>query len=71
MAQNGTRTRSSLLWIGPLVSLVGFVSYWALFARWPSFRDHPWANVILIGVGITASIVGLRRVWGGGGFRRG
>jgi hypothetical protein len=64
------RARNHLLWVGPLVSLFGFVSYWALFARWPAVRDDPWANLVLLALGVAASAVGLRRAWARSGWRR-
>lgn len=59
-----------LLWLGPLVSIVGFLSYWAVFARWAATRDVPWVNMIILAVGLYLSFGGLRRAWPRGGWRR-
>ena len=70
MAADTERARNYLLWLGPLVSLLGFVSYWALFARWPALRDDPWANLIILALGVVASTIALRRAWPGSAWRR-
>jgi hypothetical protein len=50
------RRRNHALWIGPLVTFVGGVSYFTFFARFPALRDFPWVNgpIVLVGVGLTA-----------------
>jgi hypothetical protein len=70
MTADTERARNYLLWLGPLVSLFGFVSYWALFARWPALRDDPWASLIILALGVTASGIGLRRAWPRSPWRR-
>jgi hypothetical protein len=52
------------LWAGFLTCLLGAVSYFLLFARFPVTRDIPWVNYLLLGVGIAFLVVGLKRVFG-------
>jgi hypothetical protein len=51
-------------WIGFLVCLLGFVSYFLLFDRYPVTRDLPWVNFLLFATGIVLLFVGLRRAFG-------
>ena len=55
--------KNHALWIGPLVTLAGAVSYFAFFARFPALRDFPWVNlpVVLLGLGLSA--LGLTRAY--------
>ena len=48
-------------WLGPLVTVIGAISYFAYFARFPDLRDFPWVNLPLVGFGAALSIVGLYR----------
>jgi len=59
------------LWLGPLTAPIGFISYYTFFAQWPMFRDVPWANLLILAVAIGISVVGIRRAWPVGGWRRG
>ena len=61
----GRRRRNHLVWIGPLVTFVGMVSYFLVFVRWPVLRDFPWVNLPLVLAGLVVSWVALgRRVRG-------
>jgi hypothetical protein len=53
------------LWLGFVFSIVAFVSYFLVFARFPVTRDVPWANFLLFGAGAAFLGAGLRRVFGG------
>jgi hypothetical protein len=55
--------KNHALWIGPLVTFAGAVSYFAFFARFPALRDFPWVNlpVVLLGLGLSA--LGLTRAY--------
>ena len=53
------------VWLGFILSIVAFVSYFLVFARFPVTRDVPWANFLLFGAGATFLWAGLRRVLGG------
>lgn len=57
----GRRQRNHLVWIGALVSTFGLVSYFTLFATYPSLRDTAWLNLVLVGIGLTLSVLAVRR----------
>ena len=59
------------LWLGPVIALIGFLSYYTFFVQWPLFRDVPWANLLILTFAIGISITGVRRAWPEGGWRRG
>ena len=51
------------LWLGFLLSIVTFFSYFAVFVWYPVTRDFPWANLLLFLVSAVLLIVGLRRAF--------
>lgn len=55
--------RNHLIWIGLLTTLVGLVSYFMVFARFPALRDFPWVNLPLTALGVAASAVAAARVF--------
>ena len=55
------RGRNHALWIGPVITFVGMVSYFTVFVRWPLLRDFPWVNLPLVLAGLTVSVVAFRR----------
>jgi hypothetical protein len=55
------RRRNHLVWIGPLIAVIGLVSYFFVFARYPAFRDTAWLNLLLVGAGLGMSVVAIRR----------
>ncbi len=57
----GRRRRNHLLWIGPLVTFLGGVSYFLYFARIPALRDVPWLNLPLVLGGLVLSLVAAGR----------
>ena len=46
------------IWVGFVVVVAGLFSY-GFFARFPTTRDFPWANLLLFGIGGALLIVGL------------
>jgi hypothetical protein len=50
--------------------VAGLVSYFAVFARVPALRDHPWLNVALVLAGVGLGMVGSLRAWRRGGIGR-
>jgi hypothetical protein len=50
-----------LVWIGPLVSIIGLVSYFTFFARFPALRDVPKINMPLVAAGLVMSLWALFR----------
>src|ERR1700755_1477745 len=49
------------LWLGFLVTLVAFLSYFFIFVLFPFTRDFPWANLVLFVVAGVLLFMGLRR----------
>jgi hypothetical protein len=43
------------------VSVVGLVSYFAVFAKVPALRDTAWLNLLLVAVGLALSVEAIRR----------
>jgi hypothetical protein len=52
------------VWIGLLLCIVGFLSYFLVFVRYPATRDIPWVNFLLLAAGLGFLISGLRRAFG-------
>ncbi len=48
------------IWLGPLVVFLGTISYFLLFARFPSLRDFPWVNLPIVLIGLALSTAALR-----------
>lgn len=57
------RTRNHLIWLGPLVTAAGVVSYFTFFARFPALRDFPWVNLPLTLLGVAMSLTALWRAF--------
>jgi len=51
------------IWLAPLITVVGFVSYYLYFARFPVLRDTPWVNLPMVTFGAVLAIAGLVRGW--------
>ncbi|HWZ97554.1 MAG TPA: hypothetical protein VN025_07330 [Candidatus Dormibacteraeota bacterium] len=58
------RRRNWHVWIGFLLCVIGVVSYFLLFLRFPITRDVPWANYLIMAAGLGFLISGLRRAYG-------
>lgn len=61
--------RNHALWLGPLVTFGGAVSYFTLFARFPALRDFPWVNLPLVLAGLALTLVAARRALSRGSGR--
>ncbi|MEE4270222.1 MAG: hypothetical protein V2I67_01020 [Thermoanaerobaculales bacterium] len=61
MTDRAPRTRNHLAWLGPLVSVVGLVSYFVVSAKFPFLRDTAWLNLLLVAAGVVLSIQAIRR----------
>lgn len=57
------RRRNHGLWIGPLVTIAGAISYFTLFARYAVLRDFPWINLPLVLIGLAVSAIALGRAY--------
>ena len=62
--------RNHALWLGPLLSLAGVISYYTVFVRWPVLRDVPWVNLPLATAGAVVAFVGARRAFHRTGWAR-
>ena len=51
------------VWVGFLLVVVGFLSYPTFFALFPVTRDFPWANLLILAVGLLLLGLGLARAW--------
>jgi hypothetical protein len=61
------RGHNHLIWIGPLITIAGCLTYFLIFARYPALRDFPWVNLPLVALGVVVSVVGLARALRGAG----
>jgi hypothetical protein len=59
------------VWLGFLLSLLAFVSYFLVFARFPITRNVPWVNFLLFGISAAFFMAGLRKAFGGSQLLRG
>lgn len=57
------RRRNHLVWIGPLVTVAGALSYFYVFVPVPALRDFPWVNLPLVLLGLAASALGVWRAF--------
>jgi hypothetical protein len=55
--------RNHAIWLGLIVTLVGEVSYFMYFARFPSLRDVPWLNLPIVALGVWLSALGAWRAF--------
>jgi len=49
------------LWLGFLLTLGTFLSYFFIFVVFPFTRDFPWANLLLFVIAVVLLFMGLRR----------
>jgi len=49
------------LWVGLLLTLAAFMSYFFVFVWFPFTRDFPWANLVLFLIAGVLLFMGLRR----------
>ena len=57
------RRRNHAIWLGPVVTFCGAVSYFTVFATYPALRDFPWVNLPLVLLGVALSALGLWRAY--------
>lgn len=70
-AAEATRTRRARaihlpLWLGLALILIGVVSYFGYFVRFPSLRDFPWVNLPVTAAGVLLTLWGLVGAWRSG-----
>lgn len=63
-------TWNHALWLGPVLAVTGYLSYYMFFAKWPIFRDTAWLNLLILGIAVFISIHGMRRGWRQGLWRK-
>ena len=56
-----TRRLNWPLWVGFLLTLGAFLSYFFIFVQWPITRDFPWANLLLFVLAAVFLFLGFRR----------
>lgn len=49
------------LWLGFLLTIAAFFSYFAVFVQFPVTRDFPWANLVLFVIAGLLLFLGIRR----------
>jgi hypothetical protein len=49
------------LWVGLLLTVAAFMSFFFIFVRFPITRDFPWANFVLFAIAAVLLFIGLRR----------
>lgn len=56
LMNNSRQRRNHAAWIGPLLALLGLVSYFVWAARYPSLRDSAWLNLLLVAAGTSIAV---------------
>ena len=51
------------LWAGFVLVLIGLLSYPLFFARFPLTRDFPWANLLILALGLLLIGIGVARAF--------
>jgi hypothetical protein len=51
------------IWAAFLVTFGGLLSFPLLFVRFPSTRDFPWANFLLVALAMVLLVIGLKRAF--------
>lgn len=54
------------MWAGLVLSFFVTFSYPFIFAQWPSTRDFPWANLLLLAISVVLIFMGVRRAFAPG-----
>ena len=49
------------LWVGFLLTLAAFITYFTVFVWFPATRDFPWANLLLFALAGVLLYAGIRR----------
>jgi hypothetical protein len=51
------------IWAGFLLSLIAFLSFFSVFARFPLTRDFPWVNLLMFALAGVLLLTGIRRAF--------
>jgi len=60
------RTINWPLWVGFLLTLAAFLTYFSVFVWYPVTRDFPWANLVIFAIAAVFVVLGLRRGFASG-----
>ncbi len=52
------RIKPHLPWMGLLIVLIGAMSYFMVFAKFPVTRDVPWVNLPIVFLGVVLALIG-------------
>ena len=55
------KTMNWPLWVGFLLTLAAFFTYFSVFVWYPATRDFPWANLLIFALAAVLVFMGLRR----------
>jgi len=55
-----TRRINWPLWVGFVLSIAAFLTYFFVFVEFPVTRDFPWANLLLFVIALACIFVGVR-----------
>ena len=56
-----TRRFNWPLWVGLVLTLAAFLTYFFVFVWFPSTRDFPWANLLIFLIAAVFIVMGVRR----------
>ena len=56
-----TRRFNWPLWLGFVLTLAAFMTYFSVFIRFPATRDFPWANLPIFLIAVVLLVMGVRR----------
>ena len=56
-----TRRFNWPLWVGFLLTLVAFMTYFSVFIWFPITRDFPWVNLLIFLLAVVLLVMGVRR----------
>ena len=54
------------LWVGFVLTLAAFFTYFSVFVWFPSTRDFPWANLLIFLIALVLLVLGVRRGFASG-----
>lgn len=62
---SNAENRNRAVWLGPLLGLLGIVSYFALIlpAGWRSLAELPWPSILLVLTGVVLALRGTATIW--------
>jgi hypothetical protein len=57
--------RNLAAWLGPLIAIAGFLSYYTISAQYPVLSDFPWLNLLILAGAMGLGVVAVRRARSG------